>query len=153
MARLAYRGKETRNDGSTIKEYNFADPYDAAQLLLIGAGFNDADVSRQQKFDWAQRQAFEFHATRASILINQSATAKLARDREGIADMKKAVKNYNDTVPFSGLRIKPVSIKKATIALKKRRRFKERGIPEQKKNRQLGRELNRLYPIEEEGVR
>lgn len=153
MTRLAVRGEETRVDGTTLKEYNIADPFDATQLLLIGAGFADAEVAKDRRANWSKRQAFQFHATRSALIVNQEATARMKNDREGIADAVKARKNYNSTVPFPSLKIKPKAITSAVQRLKHNEQLQKRRLPLNRKNFQLNESLNELYPIEEEGVK
>ncbi len=152
-SRFLSRGEESRYNGGTLMPFNLSDPLDVTKIGLHAAGFQNTQLSHLKERDWAQKQMLDFFATRKSQILKQYATAILAKDREGKADMRKAVKNYNDSVPHSSLKISGTDVGRNVSRTVKARKMGERGLPTSRKAIPAARSLNELYPIEEEGVR
>ena len=152
-SRFLAKGEETRYNGGTLMPFNLSDPLDVTKIGLHAAGFQNTQLSHLKERDWAQKQMLDFFSTRKSQILRQYATAILAKDREGKADMKKAVRNYNDSVPHSSLKISGTDVGRNVARTVKARKMGERGLPVSRKAIPAARGLNELYPIEEEGVR
>ena len=140
-------------DGSTLTTFDLSDPMDISQIVAHGAGFQGTEMSDIKGRDWAIKEAAAFYRTRKSILLNQFAYATFNRDREGIADARKAIRNYNDSVPHGSLSISGPDMKRSLKVKRKGQVLQEMGLGRTKRGIPQARELNRIYPVEEESVR
>ena len=153
--RFLTRGEETRYDGGTLQSYNVSDPLniDHVKIGLHAAGFMGDNLSRLKERDWARKQMLDFFSTRKGQILNQFAKANLSSDREGIADMNKAVTSYNESIPFPSLSISGKDISNSTKRLNKSRVMGEMGLPTSRREIPAVMKQNELYPVTEEGVK
>lgn len=91
--------------GNIVAEFDSEDPLARMELLGLTFGFKPEKISRGQEELWWKKQIVAYYNTRAVDLINKLNHAKYTKDREGIAAARKAIRIYDNQVPFPILRI------------------------------------------------
>lgn len=104
--------------------------YEPSQKEVIGKALNftPSGLSEKRETDWAKRQAFDFWTTKRGNLQEAYNRAKDARDREAIADALAAVKEFNDEVYDSRMRLKTWQLNSSYREHHRSNRDKERGV-------------------------
>ena len=121
------------------------DPQDLAEIVARGLGFRPTRVAKEQELLWSQRVHAQYYATRRGMLLKQFDHARVTRDREALADVKKAIRAYNASVPVGGLKISSKDIKRSQQRREQNRKTLERGLPIHRRETQLYRELEKKY--------
>jgi hypothetical protein len=115
------------------------------EIAWKAAGFNltDASVSAQMRFEQLETKLY-YKDLRARLLakLNQ---AEYMKDREGIADARKAIKEFNDEVIYKQLRILPESIELSRNNFKNAQRQQERLQPVENMYRDVYREISQSF--------
>lgn len=84
------------------------------EIAAKALGFQPASISRGQLIKSAQYDSRVFWTGRKRLLLDAYWQAsEIAGDREAIADVRRAIEEYNAAVPTPGLRITPTSIKQS----------------------------------------
>lgn len=84
------------------------------EITAKALGFQPASISRGQLIKSAQYESRAFWTIRKRLLLDAYWQAsEIAGDREAIADIRQAIKEYNAAVPTPGLRITPMIIKQS----------------------------------------
>ena len=93
------------------------------------------------------QEAQQYWATKRGMLLQQFDWVTLVqREREGAADVRKAIEQFNAEVPVPALRITGQDLQRSLRERERRRAFFERGIPGTRRDAPLAREINRLFP-------
>ncbi len=100
----------------------------------------------------AKREAEAYWSIRRGILMKQFGIAALAQDKEAKADVIKAIKRFNNDVPFKTIWITRDTLRKSLKERKRQRRLIEAGISRQKMFVPLSLEINKILPGERGGV-
>ena len=145
----------TGRRGEELVPFDIHDAQDIATIVAQGLGFAPTELSQRWDRDRMRKEAEFYWATRQGILFAQFDWARLAKDREAIADVRAAIRRFNNEVPYRGLRIGTKSLRASVKGRQRSRALAERGIPLQRSRRGLGRDINELFPevIAEENVR
>jgi len=105
--RRGTRGYETSYSGADILalDYDPTDPIHMAELIGQALGFVPTRVSEEMDKRWAMKQSHLYWSARATHLRMQHNVARKAEDREAIADVKEAIRRFNQQVPNGEYRI------------------------------------------------
>lgn len=113
-----------------------------AEILGRAAGFNPTAVSNEREIQWQQNDARTYWVTRRSRLFEDYWRATLNQDREAIADVRKAIQEFNKDIPEgvgSKVRITPSDLAKSRQVHMTKKRLSEQGKSPQ------GKRYNELF--------
>lgn len=136
--------------GARLLEFEGRNPTHQAEIIAQALGFTPTRVSQKWDFIASQREAAMFWQIRRARLLDTLDYAQRSADREGIAAVHKAIRNFNNKVR-SHEELKPLVISGDTMrqSLKARRRLRQLRESDMAQNRQmelLNREIRQLYP-------
>jgi len=94
----------TGSKGELIHEPN------TKEIIGKGMNFNPTAVSEKREENWAKRQAVDYWTTQRSLLQRQYNFARDRNDREGEADVRKKIENFNDKVIDARMRLRPFDL-------------------------------------------
>jgi len=143
--RYGTRGEETLRGGAQLIDF---DPYDLehrAEQVAQALGFPPTRKNEAYEVRAAKHNARRYWLTRRTLLMEDFAYARRIGDREGVADARKAVREFNKNVPSPALRISYDDIYQSIQQRARRRNLTERGLPNEKMLRRLYQDLDRLY--------
>ncbi len=154
--RYVREGEQSRNFANIV-DYDPNDPEHLLENIGQAAGFAPTRVNQEWDRIRMQQESAMFWDSIKSVLMSQFDAAIEMNDREGKADVRKAIKQYNNTVPFRNLRISGDKLEASRKNRARARALQERGLLPQKSNIPLSREINRLFPesetVQEETLR
>ena len=148
----AYRyyteGSERTRTGAEVIRYDRNDPVGMAEIAARALGFVPTKSSQAWDFIIMEREAEQFWTVRRASLYDQWDFAKEAKDREGIAAVKDAVRRYNASLPrtYRALRITQDMLDRSYKAREKTRKKVEKGQASSKMMKGVYREIERLHP-------
>lgn len=111
-------------------------------------GFNPTVVSANREILFAQHDARMYWTARRDRLLDDMWKARDQQDREAMADVRKAIDEYNEWVPEQfrrELRLTPKQLADSYKARSRQKRLSERGLPHQKRYRGLYRDIRESY--------
>lgn len=119
----------------------------AVEIAGKALGFNPTVVSQNREVRFAQYDRQVYWQTRRQGLMQDLWTAKLEKDREAEADAKKAIVEYNASVPaeYRQLRLTGADIARSMQNRKRVMRFDEKQTTSQKKYRPLYEDVKESY--------
>ena len=103
--RLHFAERETNRSGATITQFEPGSPEHQAELMFQALGFAPTRANQKYEMMAAQQEARNYWLVNRSRLLEHYSYAVIVRDREGIADAKKAIRDYNKTTPTNKLHI------------------------------------------------
>jgi hypothetical protein len=116
--------------GATTFPYNYQDGQTAMEHVLRYLNFQSTKLSLKKEEDQRLRQITDFYTARRAALLKDLAIAYQEHDREGIADARDAVKDYNSEVPYPALKVGGDEIRAAIQHRQRAQALGERGLPE-----------------------
>lgn len=145
-------GQETfKGEGKLM---DFSDPEGRVASALKALGFQPTPLTQKYRQIKAVQEATTYYATRRQLLMADFYFAKKTGDREGAADVRSAINDFNKAVKenpdlkkmaITGRDLNQ-SYRTRTRAIKKR----EEGQADMRRNRALQNTVQRLYPVEGE---
>lgn len=148
--RWGAQGGETDPRGAMKMPMSWQDTEQRMEIIAGALGFQPTRLAERREQDEMFKRHAEFYMARQSKLLQDFAYVYSLRDREGIADARKAIRQYNMEVPDPRLRISGQMLKRSVVSRMRNIRKLERGLPlEGKKFIGLYREIDRLFPDEE----
>lgn len=133
-------GGERARGGEMIADIDWGDPLDVVTHLGQAAGFRPAEIAEKQEMRWAQKEAAQYWTGRRSAVVGQFYHLYKSGgvpDREALADVMQGVKDFNDSVPFTEMKILPLQLRKGLKQSLARSRLVEEGVAPEKKYRRL----------------
>ena len=121
------------------------DPHDRihnAEIIGQALGFRPTRVAERQSKDWVRHSHAQFYETRRRQLMQDFDYAMRLKDKEAKADVLKAIRAYNDSVPHSSLKISSKAIKASVQSRKRGRKLEEQGLPRSRRNIPLYQGIN-----------
>jgi len=140
------RGQEEFRGGGAVAKFSPYDVQQQAEVVAQTFGFTPTRVTQRYELRAAQQMMKEYFTIRREVLIDNYAFASRNRDREGLADVRQAIKDYNSTVPHNSLRLTSESIKKSLEARQKGAKNRETLTPAEKMWKGAFRDLAEAYP-------
>lgn len=142
--RRARDGGERSRSGAMTAEIDWSDPMNVLTHLGQAAGLRPAEIARESEMRWAQMEAAKYWSARHDVVTRQYyhlyKTGQQA-DREALADVMKAVEDYNNAVPYPEMKISRAQLRKGLKLSLGRMKKEEAGIAPEKKYRRLYSEI------------
>lgn len=150
---VAYRwtqqGVRGPNDGLITHDLQTGKLRDLTSAEIAGKalGFNPTVVSQNREVLFAQHDRKMYWQSRRQGLLDNYWEAKWHKDREAIADTKKAVTEFNMTVPpeYSNLRIKGVDLARSLDYKRKQQAAEEKQSTTSRRYAPLYRDVKESY--------
>jgi hypothetical protein len=127
--RLAAEGREQTKSGQIIAEFDPSNPRDAAELGLLAVGFQPRRLTEGWRSEIHKRQGVQYYEVWKRQISRQFNFAMASGDREAIADMRKAVRQYNNSVPFPEMSITGDYLRQSLQTYLRERAKAEAGVP------------------------
>ena len=148
--RRGREGGETDPRGAMKVPMSWQDTEQRMEIIANGLGFQPTRITERRAQDEMFKKHAEFFSLRQSKLLQDFSYVYILKDREGVADVRKAIRRYNQEVPHGSLRITGEMLRTSVKSRMRNIKKVEKGIPlEGKKYRGLYREIDRLFPDEE----
>jgi|GEM_PF-4772466 len=138
------RERDTR--GATVTHFDPNDISDQMDALAVGLGFQPTQLTRQWDAIQAQREVQMYWTGQRKLLLNAYGRAARLNDVEGKQDARSAIKEFNQEVPDSGLKITQDTLQKSLKTRERERKAKESRTPTAKNLRGVSREVQELFP-------
>jgi hypothetical protein len=144
--RLYSEGAEVTRRGDVVAEFDMTDPRDRADLAATAFGFQPTKLSEGWEQLFAKREATLFYRTWKSDLLTDWNWARAdGGDREGRADMMKAIRKYNSQVPYPEMRISSKTLKRSADAYDRTQKKSGAGIALQTEYRRLQNSIKQSF--------
>ena len=144
--RFSERGKEEFAGGGTVIPF---DPHDTEhQMEIIGQFFGFTPTRLNQRYEERahQQDLREFWLSRRTKLLQNWNYVARINDREGMADVREAIRTFNKGAPDSKLRITGDTLKRSREESKRRATSRETGVPIEKGLRHSFEEVSKAFP-------
>ena len=153
--RFGARGYESNRAGAKIVTFDTADPEQMAEVIAQTLGFTPARLSQTWEMIRFQQETEKFYQVRRAEILGQADLAFRMKNREGMADVRQAVKTFNSEVPFPEMRISGPEIGRSLKTRYRGRVLTEHGIAPERRHIRLRRSTGELFPevIEKKNVR
>ena len=145
--RYATTQAETSRSGAEIVEFDPHNRIHNAEILGQALGFRPTRVAQRQERDWVKREHARYYEVRRRQLFQDFDYALRIGDREALADVRKAIIDYNNNLPVAGLRITGEELNRGIKARAKARRLEELGLPRSRKMVPLYRSLEEATDV------
>lgn len=145
-SRLMAEQRERDRGGATVVQFDPNDWSDQMDIMSIAAGFAPTQMNRQWDFLRAQTEVQNYWKGQRTMLTQELFRAKRLKDKEGIEDALKAVKEFNAEAPDKALRITRDTLERSLKTKTRNLQMRERGIPVQKSLRGVTEGVKELYP-------
>jgi hypothetical protein len=140
------RGQETTAGGEVVAKFDPHDMRDTLEIVGQSLGFMPSKVSQGWERVIAVKDAIQYYQVQQTALQRQLNWAYFQEDREAIADVREAIKEYNASVPFPELRMTPQGIKSGVKEYVKSHMVSGMGETGERKNRRLQKSIEEAYP-------
>ena len=117
-----------------------------AEIGLQVLGFTPTRLSQQYGLKTAQEDAKRYWMGRRAILLSNFGYAHLTGDNEGVQDVRKSIREYNQIIPHKALRITSNDIRRSIKARRNRINKVNAGISTQRRYQDLHDEKVELFP-------
>ncbi len=144
--RLQTYGREINRSGATIAEFEPGSAEQQAELAALALGFAPTRLNQKYELLAAQEEARRYWLTNRARLLEHYSYAVIVNDREGIADAKKAIRDFNRTAPVPQLRIQNKNMSQSIKIKRSKVRKMEAGQPDQRMFRGLYRDVQQAFP-------
>jgi hypothetical protein len=142
--RFAERGGEFTAAGEKIATFSAFDPRDRMELIGQALGFTPTKLAKGWEAYMAEKEAVNYYKAASSELQRQINWAFLQEDREAMADVRKKVSEYNMSVPYPEMRMRPEDIRSSLKSYLRQQAMAKAGI-DSKKYRRLEKSIEEVY--------
>lgn len=148
-ARWLTEGEETfRGEGTFM---DFRDPEGRVSAILKGMGFQPTAVTQKYRQIRASQTAATYWSLRRSMLMEDYYYMRVTKDREGLADVKRAIKDHNkamrEATELRGLVITSKDLSQSVKSRARQVRLRELGKADPRRQL-LNRRIQELFPTE-----
>lgn len=146
--RWAVRGEETTSNQMQVVP--FETPEQRAEIALKSLGFTPTRVDQTRRQMRATQEMVLYYQTRKQMLLDDYNYAKTVNDREGMADVREAVREFNKEVRKAGapkMQISGSTLGRSLSLRAKKAALAKRGIMGDVNTRRLQKESELLYPV------
>lgn len=148
-ARWLTEGRETFKGEGTFMDMTNPEERVGAALKMLG--FSSTAMGQKYRQIKAVQEATVYYATRRQLLMQDFYYMRTTGDREGLADVRNAIKDFNSVMRATpDLRKMQITGKDLNSSYRQRRvsvKRKEKGIADAKRGRALSERIQKLYPI------
>jgi len=145
-SRWMVRGEEEFRGGGVLAEFNPLDVEHHAEIAAQSLGFAPTRVQQRYERRAAIETAKEYWLVRRQMLLEDYAYVKLMRHREGLADVRSAIKEFNATAPHWKLKIDQETLAKSIESRRKSIQARQKDVPTARRFVPLSREFASAYP-------
>jgi hypothetical protein len=131
---------------ATLAEYDAQDPMSLYEIGGMAGGFTPVELTRKQEMRWEAKQTARFYQARRAKLYSQYYVARVTKDREGIADVRKAIDEYNKNRPEGVRGIGPEDLSKSFKSRYVKMRRTEMGLAPTKGEQRIYSDIMESYP-------
>ena len=114
-----------------------------AEIIGQAMAFRPTRVAQAQSKDLMDLDVIRYYQIRKEMLLRQYDYAYEMQDREGMADVKKAIRQYRNEVPFPEMTITSKDLKRSMRTRRRNRMLRERGYGPHRREIRLYRSLGR----------
>lgn len=146
------RGAETSARGARLVDvdgeliqYDPGDPQALMESIAQGMGFAPTRIGKARVAQHTAREMAAFYEMRRRQLMAQFDYALQLEDKEGIADVKQAIRTYNETVPNPALKLDAKGMLRSLQQRRRARVLEEKNLPRQKRNIGTFRDVQEAY--------
>ena len=146
--RWATQGKEVNAAGNAVVRFNVADTQQMMEILARIGGFQPRRLTAEWAYISAVNQSAAFYDLRRQGLLRQFAETVKTQDPENRARVTDAIKKFNHDLPPEA-RAKAITTQQLQSSIQQRLRvqqMQESGLPAQKSNVPIAREMEKYYP-------
>lgn len=119
------RGAETDMKGASVKDFDPNDPYEMAEIIGKGLGFNPRSVV-QAREDLRLKQDFlQYYMIRRGLLLKALDFAKETQGSEQVREAVDQIHTYNREVPFKSMAIRAADLQRSIKQREKGRAMQE----------------------------
>lgn len=147
--RWTERQEEEYRGGGTVIDFDPLDTEKRAEVIAQAFGFAPTRLGQAYELHAAQEDAKRFYSVKRSLLMQDYAFATLHKNREMLADVKKAIRMFNHSVPDAKLRITPSVLGQSMQERRRRIQLRSSGVPDAKMYRNLYREIEAGFGLPE----
>ena len=135
--------------GEPLVRVDQTDPTQLVEVLGQSLGLRPTRLATNQEANYRASQENAFFIARQQHLMSQLESALLSsnRDQEAVAEARRAIKTYNETMPPQ-FRMSASQIIESLKRRSKGNALRERGLPTQKAFRQIQQEWKSVYPTQ-----
>lgn len=152
-SRWMMEGRETFKGEGTFMDMTKPEERVGAALKMLG--FAPTAMGQKYRQIKAVQEATVYYATRRQLLMQDFYYMRTTGDREGLADVRKSIKEFNAVMRAApDLRKMQITGKDLNSSYRQRRvsvKRKEMGVADAKRDRALSERIQKLYPIVGEG--
>jgi hypothetical protein len=144
-----YQGAEVARTGARVREFeNWPGRLEA---VAKAAGFTPTGLTQGYEKMAGNERMKQYWMGRRTVLMQDYGWVYMHKDREAIADMVQAIKEFNESVPDPALRITRQGIERSVKQKLLARQRQEAELPQQKMFTGMYKERESLYPQVEAG--
>ncbi len=137
------QGKVRMKNGAVV--YSFEDTQGRAEAAAKMLGFAPTNVNQEWEKRGAKAEATKYWGIRRKLVYDNLWYMQLMKDREGLADARRKLRQFNKDVPFGAMRITQEDIRKSMKGRAIRKQLSEAGLPSRKDEVQLYRHIGSIY--------
>jgi len=146
--RRSQRGAEEFRGGGTIAPFDPNNPEDRMGLAANMLGFQPTKVGEAYAVIGTKENLRRYWTGRHAMVMENWAFAMRSQDQELIADAKRNMEEYNESVPDPMLRLTPKKIRQSMKVRGQRMKLREMGLPNEKGYRRLYEEIDQIYGLQ-----
>lgn len=143
------RNEETMRGGASLIEFDPLDIDHRVEKIAQAFGFAPTRLNQQYELRGFQEDAKRFYLTKRQLLLEDYAYAKMTRNQEMLADVRKAIRMYNHSAPAMQLKITPETIRTSLAERKRKAALRSQGQPDARMLRPVYREIESAYGLDE----
>ena len=145
-ARFLNYGEESFRGGGTVAAFDPHDTEQQAEVYAQAFGFSPTRINQRYELRAAQEQMKEYMMVKRSMLLDEYSYARQVNDREGLADVRKRIQDFNRVAPDPKLHITHDVLARSTAQRVNRAKLRTRGQPAETSLKGLYREIAQSYP-------
>jgi len=147
----AYR--YVRDEGDTLPtkakltEFDMQDSKHRMEVLLQAMGFAPTRASEAKEEYYMVKEVIQYWELQRRSLLELWDHTRETKDREGLREVKKAVQDFNRTVPFKGFAISGEDVTRSIRQRIIERKMIEAGVLGGKRGMQVQRDVEKAFPV------
>ncbi len=126
------------------------------EVFLQAMGFAPTRPAEEKEKYWMVQENTRFYELQRRSLLDLWDYTRRTKDREGLSVVRKAVLDFNATVPFGNMKITSDNIKASLTGRIRERKMIEAGVLNGKRGLPIQRDVEKAFPVpdvEEEVLR
>lgn len=143
-AEILEHGGRVDRTGAVVAELTTGD------AMLQALGFNPAKAATEMREFHAKKQLVLYWQTRRTALMDQYwYAAHIAKDREGVADVREAIRKFNASAPDRALAVTHDDLSRSMKTRLRTKLLREKGLTPQTRMHGVQKQMDRLYQTDD----